>query len=63
LLAKVRAKMGGQLPEDFIAWLDIIPGKSNADLWSKTEGYSTHFDELLNQKLGFSQDEINKIKM
>jgi alpha-amylase len=63
LLAKVRAKMGGQLPEDFIAWLDIIPGKSNADLWSKTEGYSTHIDELLNQKLGFSQDEINKIKM
>ena len=62
ILKKVQTKIGGQFPDDFVAWLDINTGNEASILWTGIGWYSKNFDERLLKDLG-SQSEVNKIKL
>ena len=62
IMGKVQKKMGGQLPDDFFAWLEVLTGGEAGVLWFGSSWYGTMFENLLRQQLG-SQSEIDKIKM
>ena len=59
---KLQQKMGGELPEDFFAWLEVITGGESNLLWSGPAWYGSSFENMLRKELG-SQSEIDKIKM
>jgi alpha-amylase len=54
--------MGGQLPVDFFAWLEIITGGEANLLWSGPAWYGSSFTNMLTKELG-TQTEVDKIKM
>ncbi len=54
--------MGGQLPDDFFVWLEIITGGEAGMIWHGPSWYGEQFNKALRQDLG-SQSEINKIKL
>ena len=62
LFKKVQVKMGGQFPEDFFLWLEVITGGESGLLWFGSSWYGTVFENLLRSALG-SQSEVDKIKM
>ncbi len=54
--------MGGQLPDDFFVWLEVLTGGESQILWQGESVYGTKFEQMLLQSLG-SMSEVNKIKM
>jgi alpha-amylase len=62
IFKKVQTKMGGQLPDDFFAWLEILTGGESNLLWTGPSWYGSMFENKLKNDLG-SQSEVNKIKM
>ena len=62
IFKKVQTKMGGQLPDDFFTWLEILTGGESGLLWSGPSWYGSSFENILLRDLG-SQSEVNKIKM
>jgi alpha-amylase len=59
---KVQTKMGGQLPDDFFAWLEVLTGGESGVIWTGPSWYGTMFEGILRSDLG-SQSEVDKIKM
>ena len=62
IFKKVQAKMGGQLPDDFIAWLEILTGGESGLLWTGPSWYGTSFEIIFKRDLGTDAD-VEKIKM
>ncbi len=62
IFKKVQQKMGGQLPDDFFAWLEILTGGESGVIWTGSSWYGTMFEGLLKKDLG-TQSEVDKIKM
>jgi alpha-amylase len=62
LFGKVQKKMGGQFPEDFFVWLEVITGGEAGMIWFGPSWYGVAFEKLLYKELG-TEDEVNKIKM
>ncbi|CAF1599094.1 unnamed protein product, partial [Didymodactylos carnosus] len=62
IFKKVQAKMGGQLPDDFFVWLEVLTGGEIEYLWMQPSWYGTVLESQLLQDLG-SQSEVNKIKV
>jgi alpha-amylase len=54
--------MGGQFPDDFIAWLEILTGGEVGMIWTGPSWYGTSFESMLKRDLG-SDSEVEKIKM
>jgi alpha-amylase len=54
--------MGGQFPDDFIAWLEILTGGEAGMIWTGPSWYGTSFESMLKRDLG-SDSEVEKIKM
>ena len=64
ILAIFKNNIGGKLPEDFFTWLEILSG-NEADILFGKEGensYSWGMNKTLS-KLGFSEDDILKVKI
>lgn len=64
ILAIIRKKLGGSLPEDFLTWMEVVIGVS-ADLMACSGGpdsWYTNMDKLLAAK-GFSDTETQQIKI
>ncbi|RNA38528.1 Alpha catalytic domain containing [Brachionus plicatilis] len=62
LLKKVQQKMGGQLPDDFFVWLEVLTGGESGVLWQGPAWYGSAFENTLRRDLG-SQSEVDKVKM
>jgi alpha-amylase len=62
IFKKTQQKMGGKLPDDFFAWLEILTGGEAGVLWFGSSWYGTMFENMLKNDLG-SQSEVDKIKM
>jgi len=62
VMKKVQTKMGGQLPEDYFVWLEIITGGEAQMIWTGPSWYGSSFNNILMKDLG-SQSEIDKIKL
>lgn len=62
LFKKVQTKMGGQLPDDFFVWLEVITGGEAGVLWFGSSWYGSGLEKQLLSALG-SQSEVDKIKM
>lgn len=64
ITAKVKRNLGGELPEDFITWLEVLIG-GEAQLLScqyNDYQYTQAFDDFMKEE-GMTQDEINKVKI
>ncbi|KAJ3180357.1 hypothetical protein HDU85_004062 [Gaertneriomyces sp. JEL0708] len=64
ILARLRSKMGGTFPDDFITWLEVIMGGERDLLFCSGGEYSwyTNLDNKL-KSLGLSNTDIKKIKI
>ncbi|CAG8952424.1 hypothetical protein HYFRA_00001171 [Hymenoscyphus fraxineus] len=64
ILAVVKKKMGGSLPPDFIAWMEVILGGEASVLACDggRDSWYTNFDRLLSAQ-GFTSSEISQIKI
>lgn len=58
----VQSRMGGQLPDDFVAWLEVLSGAQAHVLWDGPSWYGRRLTDLLLNALG-SHAEIDKIKL
>lgn len=58
----VQTKMGGRLPSDFIAWLEVLTGSQAYVLWDGPSWYGHQLADLLMDALG-SDSEVDKIKL
>ena len=64
ILAKFKHNIGGQLPEDFFTWLEILSG-NEADVLFAEDGeysYAGGMDKTL-KSLGFTDDDLVKVKI
>ena len=64
ILAKFKNNIGGELPEDFFTWLEILSG-NEADVLFAEDGeysYAGGMDKTL-KSLGFSDDDLIKVKL
>lgn len=62
ILKKVQTKMGGQLPDDFFVWLEVLTGGEADLIWQGPSWYGTMFENILKQDLG-SDSEVDKVKV
>jgi len=65
ILGRVRRKMGGQMPPDFLFWLEVLMGaeeKGHLACNGGSDSWYTNFDALLINQ-GFSTSELNHIKI
>lgn len=65
ILAKFKEGMGGNLPEDWITWLEVLTG-GESDLLvrnpSSEYSYTTGLETAM-RSAGFSDDDVNKVKI
>ena len=64
IFSKLKANLGGALPEDFITWLEVLTG-GEASLLVQGDGEYSFTGGLTKrlQEQGFTESEINKIKI
>eukprot|EP00475_Leptophrys_vorax_P043134 TRINITY_DN819_c0_g1_i1.p1 TRINITY_DN819_c0_g1~~TRINITY_DN819_c0_g1_i1.p1 ORF type:complete len:489 (-),score=127.58 TRINITY_DN819_c0_g1_i1:58-1524(-) len=65
IFSKVKRNLGGNLPADFISWWEVLlGGESDMLMCNANSGYNYgSATENLFKAAGFSQDEVNKIKI
>mmetsp|Transcript_109946 Transcript_109946/g.319976 ORF Transcript_109946/g.319976 Transcript_109946/m.319976 type:complete len:354 (-) Transcript_109946:708-1769(-) len=65
IFTKLRRNMGGSLPDDFVAWLEVLLGGEKDLLMCDPDSgynYGSYLEDGL-AAAGFDQDDINKIKI
>jgi alpha-amylase len=62
IFRRVQLRMGGRLPPDFIAWLEVLTGEQADVLWYGPSWYGTRLANRLLDALG-AESELDKIKL